>query len=157
MSAEDRKWAITQPLYCKRCSQAEDMRPSFCDLESSGTGNSPRTCRGESMRVGKAAVGPDHSQRLERRVFGYEMKKRAQQSAEALLPELAGFELQVWQLVCEGLGERAIAERLGWSRVPLYDRVIRPLRLRCGLPVRGLHAAMEKERRKGRETARAEA
>lgn len=106
------------PLFCWRCHQADDQRPTAYDgafLRSSG------------KLVARAA-------HLARRIAAGAAAHRRMLAVPT--SDLTPWERVVWALACRGWGERRIAAAAGRSQSYIYYRVIAPMRARAGLPVR---------------------
>jgi hypothetical protein len=106
------------PLFCRRCHQADDQRPTGYDgvqLRSSGKLVARAANLARRMAAGKVA----HN-----RMVGVSTS------------DLTPWQRVVWALARRGWGERKIAAAAGRSQSYIYCRVIAPLRHRAGLPVR---------------------
>jgi hypothetical protein len=105
-------------VYCYHCALGADYHPDAYDLDldrrDSGVARALLTRRAARLREGM----------------------EAQRLAEELFETLEGTDRAVWALVVEGLGERAIAERIGTTRTRLYCGYLHRLRLAAGLSAR---------------------
>ncbi len=115
---QDKAVGITTTWYCYDHSRATDQIPVF--TETLPTAGRLTQARGENF------------------FYRQETNSQAHSRATALLHSgtLTTEQYEVWDLFCQGFSERRIAIELNRGRLSMYNNVLRPLLLLCGLPVR---------------------
>jgi hypothetical protein len=121
-------------LYCVPCWQAQDMHPSDFDMDLGRQSCNVVVTRATALQARITSGRARHDIMTEVLWSG----------------TLTEQEFKTWELYCDGSSEEKIAATIGWSRQKLYEKVIGPLRKRCGLPTRTYRYA-----RKGQDAAQA--